>query len=340
LAWRFRARLAVATGLVLLCFLLAVGFKEYAFALAPLGGLVAVCFAPRRKWLSAAVIGGAACIAIIVIIIIRRYVVPGVYQRGFEYILLTPKQVAQNFTVMATGLLFFGDSVWVCVHWGRPVAALVGLVMLLSASVIGAGIMLAARRGWGADLPLDRSPRRWIAFLFLSFVAASFPVWIMFHVSEMYLPQIIVPLALLCGIAADGYRKARKMVTVPIFALALAALVSSIWTIRAKVAGLRGVGDRAAAQIEQILSFLPPDAHDKRIAILFDSSQLPPRRTYAVYRMGDEVLLVHESVLDWPRPGKHLTLTSKTDEPLADPDKYDLILRWDAQEGRFAKSGP
>src|SRR5207248_4449036 len=134
----------------------------------------------------------------------------------------------------------------------------------------------------------------------------------------------------LCGLVADGYQKKRRPVPLFAGAILLAALCSSIWTIRIKIAGLRDVGDRAAAQIQQIISFLPPDAHDKRIAILFDSAQLPPRRTYAVYRMGDEVLLVHESVLDWPRPGSNLKLKSLTDQPLSDPQNYDLILRWDA----------
>jgi hypothetical protein len=342
-AWRWRARLSGATALVLLCFQLAVGFKEYAFAMAPLSALVALCFAPpSRRWLSAIVLGGAVSIAILVMIIIRHYVVPlsnvGT-QRGFEYILLTPRQIAQNFAVLGTGLLFFGNSIWVYVHQSARVLALVAVFVLVSASVIAGGVILRLRQN---ALPgaAQISMRRWVAFLLLSFVAASFPVWIMFHVSEMYLPPMIVPLALLGGIASDGYRRARKMVTVPIFVIALVGLVSSLWTIRIKIAGLRDVGDRAAAQIEQILSFLPPDAHDKRIAILFDSSQLPPRRTYAVYRMGDEVLLVHEIVLEWPRSGKNLKLTSKTDELLANPQDYDLILRWDAPSQRFIKVSP
>ena len=49
----------------------------------------------------------------------------------------------------------------------------------------------------------------------------------------------------------------------------------------------------------------------------------------------DEVLLVHEIVLEWPRPGSNRKLTSKTDEPIANPQEYDLILRWDAPSRHF-----
>jgi hypothetical protein len=154
----------------------------------------------------------------------------------------------------------------------------------------------------------------------------------------MYLPPIVMPLALLAGMAADGYRRStNRTLQIAATSVLLAIVIGSMITIRSKVAGLRDVGHRAADQIAQILSFLPADAHDKRIAILFDSSQLPPRRTYAVYRMGDEILLVHEIALEWPRPGKNLRLTSKTDEPLADPQAYDLILRWDAKAQHFER---
>ena len=53
------------------------------------------------------------------------------------------------------------------------------------------------------------------------------------------------------------------------------------------------------------------------------------------FQDGDEVLLVHESVLDWPCPGRNLKLKSLTDQPLVDPQNYDLILRWDARRQRF-----
>src|SRR5947207_15239705 len=125
----------------------------------------------------------------------------------------------------------------------------------------------------------------------------------------MYLPPTVVPLALLCGMAGDAYRPATKKVTVPILVIALVGLISSIWTIRVKIDGLRDVGDRAAAQIDQILAFLSPDARDRRIALIFDPDQLPPPpRTYSVYRMGDEMLLVHPTVLEWPRPGMNLRI--------------------------------
>src|SRR5207247_3281024 len=104
-AWRFRDSLSVGILLALLCFAVGVGFKEYAFAIAPLTAWALLCFSSRRRWIGAIAMGGAVSIAILAIILIRQHVVPlsdvGT-RRGFEYILLTPRQIAQNFVVMAT----------------------------------------------------------------------------------------------------------------------------------------------------------------------------------------------------------------------------------------------
>jgi hypothetical protein len=338
-AYRFRDCLDRQLPLVLMLFVLAVGFKEYAFAMAPLCAWVAICFSPRRRFLRAAIVGGAVCLAIVAILIIRQYVVPlsdvGTH-RGFEYILLTPRQILLNFAILATGALFFGNSIFVYVHQSPAIFAMVALAVLLAGAVIAIGLLRYARQD-RLDVPREREPARWIIFLLGSLLAGTFPIWIMFHVSEMYLPPIILPLALLCGLSADGYRQATTKARAVVALLAIVALISSLLTIRVKIDGLHDVGDRAAEQIRQILSYLPPDASDKKIAILFDTASLPARRTYAVYRMGDEVLLVHAGVLEWPRPEKNLRLTSLTNEPLPNPEQYDLILHWNNQARRFEK---
>src|SRR5262249_4136224 len=146
-AWRFRDRPRVAGALVLLCFFAAVGFKEYAFAMAPLSALVMLWFSPRRPWLDAIAMGLAVSIAILAILVIRQYAVPltAITNRGFEYILLTPRQVATNFAILATGSLFFGNSIWVFVHESASVLAIVALALLIAASVITLGLRLRIR---------------------------------------------------------------------------------------------------------------------------------------------------------------------------------------------------
>src|SRR4029079_8514614 len=119
--------------------------------------------------------------------------------RGFEYILLTPRQILLNFAILATGALFFGNSIFVYVHQSPAIFAMVALAVLLAGAVIAIGLLRYARQD-RLDVPREREPARWIIFLLGSLLAGTFPIWIMFHVSEMYLPPIILPLALLCGL--------------------------------------------------------------------------------------------------------------------------------------------
>ena len=39
-----------------------------------------------------------------------------------------------------------------------------------------------------------------------------------------------------------------------------------------------------------------------KVAVIFDPTKLPVRRTYAVYRMGDDSLVVQEPAFDWLVP--------------------------------------
>jgi hypothetical protein len=200
--------------------------------------------------------------------------------------------------------------------------------------VIAVGIFKRLRAD--ADPKPNDGAGRWIVFLLVSFIASTFPANVMFHVSEMYLVPAMLPLALLCGMSADGWRRARTPLRFAACAIAILALLSSAWTAHQKVAGLVDVGDRAERQIQQVLSMLPPDAHDLKIALLFDLDRLPPRRTYAVYRMGDEILLVHPMVFDWMVPQRHLTLAAfGTSNPDYHADQYDVTFIWDPESQSF-----
>jgi hypothetical protein len=115
--------------------------------------------------------------------------------------------------------------------------------------------------------------------------------------------------------------------------------VTSILAIRAKVAGLVDVGRRAEDQIKQVLSFLPPDAQDKTIAVRYLQSGRRPRDLYAVFRMPDSMVLIHRNVLDWPRPYANLRLdvAEVPDFGSVDVSTYDLALGWDAKQQRFRR---
>ena len=116
------------------------------------------------------------------------------------------------------------------------------------------------------------------------------------------------------------------------------AFAFSIVTIRHKIAGLVEVGERADAQLKQVLTFVPPNAQNKRIMLLFERDELPPRRTYSVFRMGDEILLVHEPTLEWYRPGhRHVLQSIVVDDPATfDRTGWDVVLMWDAKTQRFS----
>ena len=339
--WRWREKTVIASTIAaLVCFIVASGFKEYAFGLVPLAALTIACFWNKRRWKVGLIVIAALLAAVVAILLLRQVVIPPGYERGYNYIHLTPVQIIENIAILATGLLFFGNSIWVFVNWSLPVAAIVGVSCLTALIVITAGIALRLRSERTEHDPQPMG--RWVIFMLLSFFAASFPITIMFHVSEMYVPPIVPPLALLIGLAADGLAAARSnTIRFTVAALAALALATSLVAIHRKVEGLLDVGDRAQKQLDQIIAMLGPNPHDKKVAVLFDSRDLPPRRTYAVFRMGDEILLVHPMVFEWPLPGRHIVLgASLVDDPLEHPEQYDLILHWDVANQRFVKNAP
>ena len=336
-AFVYRDRLGIAVPATLVCFLLAAGWKEYSFATVPLATWTLLCFSPpKARWLRAAVMFVCTCVVFALILVVRQRAMPGGYGavKGSTYLSLSPRQWVENAALMCTGLLFFGNSVWVFVHQSLAVFAIVGASVFIAALVIAVGIFHRLRTD--ADPKPNDGAARWIVFLLVSFIASTFPANVMFHVSEMYLVPAMLPMALLCGMSADGWLRIRAPLRFVAWVIAIVALLSSAWTVHQKVAGLVDVGDRADRQIQQVLSLLPPDAHDLKIALLFDLDRLPPRRTYAVYRMGDEILLVHPMVFDWIVPQRHLTLAAfPTSNPDYHADQYDITFIWDPQSESF-----
>jgi hypothetical protein len=206
------------------------------------------------------------------------------------------------------------------------VLALVGVACLTALLLIGVGLY---RRG----------PDRWMTFMLIGLAIASFPTILLYHVSEMYVPPMLLPFALLCAMAADAWMSAARPMRFALGAIATIALISSIATIHHKVAGLIDVGERADAQLKQVLTFIPSDAHAVRIMLLFKRDELPPKRTYSVFRMGDEILLVHEPTIEWYRPGQgHILQSEVVDDPATfDKSKWSLVLLWHSETQSFTK---
>jgi hypothetical protein len=344
----FRNRISIALPLAILCFALSAGWKEYSFAIVPLATWTIFCFSPTHRWRKAIIMGAGLSAVFVAILILRQYAMPKGYGEihGADYLALNPIQWIENFAVIATGLIFFGDSIWVYVHQSPIVLAMVAACMAIAVAAIAGGVICRLRQLEPSDPIGDAaspasSTRLWLLFLAGSFIAASFPENVIFHESEMYLTPLLLPLALLCGISAEGWLRRATTWRFVAAGIAMLALISSLVTIYIKVEGLRDVGQRAEDQARQIIALLPPDAHNLKVCVVFDGKELPPRRTYAVYRMGDEVLLVHAMALDWFVPERHLILGSYLlDDPEFHPQDWDVLLKWNYAKKQFERTNP
>lgn len=338
-AWflcRWRDRLAIALPASLACFVIGLGFKENLYALAALSVLTVIWFWEKRPRRNATLVGAAFVITATGMILLRLLVIRGGLAPGGEMIRLQPAQIAENTALFATGLLFVGNSVWVFVHRSPAVLAIAALSCLAALGLVGGGIVMRLT-GQEAEIQPDRSPRKWPAFLLFGLAIASFPTILLYHVSEMYVPPMLLPFALLCGLAADGFARAGAPARALATTASIVALASSLFTIRAKIDGLVDVGTRAQRQLQQIVSLLPADAKDMTVAIRFLRSDRKPRDLYAVFRMPDHLLLVHRNVLEWARPHRGLVLDADTVDSFSevDPSRFDLTLGWNASERKF-----
>jgi hypothetical protein len=346
LEWRDRPVAALIAAAA--CFVAGTLFKEYAFALLPLSVLTVTCFWSRRRVAYAVAFAVAMGVLLVLAIAVRKFTVPPdpLAQGGWGYVAPDPltlaKNVVRNAGLLAGGLLFFGNSIWAYVNQSPTTLTVVGVSVIAMIAFVTCGAALRLREptepaaGATPGDPTNSYPR-WLVYLLFTFATASFPAVLTNRVSEMYVPPLVLPFALLCGFAADGFVRASVPVRALASTAAAVALVSSILTIRAKIDGLVDVGRRAERQIEQILSFLPPDATDKTVAVRYLLSDRRSRDLYAVFRMPDHLLLVHRNVLHWPRPYKGLVLDAETVQSFdeLDPGRYDVALGWDSEKQQF-----
>lgn len=339
--WKYRDRLFLATILALACFAFGVLYKEYAFALVPNTALVMLCFRKKRRWFAAFSMGGIVLLALAAILFVRRYTVPEGYGGGWGYILLDASQIPQNMVMLLASVFLFVNTLWIFLHPDALGFGLCGVAILIAAATIAYGVWqridpVAPAERKDAD-DCQASVARWVVFLLLSFITASFPITIMSHVSEMYVPPIVPPMILLAAIGVDGYRRCGIAARSIAGTVALAAMVLSIVAIHQKLQGLKHVGDLAESQINQILSYLAPDVHDKTIDLVFDKDDSGENDTYAVFRMGENMVLVHPTVLDWPEPKRNLRIKViyQINPETYENDTADIILRWRFEEKKF-----
>ena len=350
----FRERIWLAVIVNLLCFAIGIGFKEATFAMVPLSAGTAFWFGGYSRWRAALVMAGALVGASLLIMVVRHNTIVATEAgKGFGYFRFRPAQLVENAVVLITGVLFFGNSLWVFLNRSPMVLAIVAASALGAVLFVAGGMWFLTRKGLG-DEPrgTDATPhagarheiagfplRWWLSYFALTFLAASFPANIMYHVSEMYVPPIVLPFALLCGLATAGWAWSPKPLRLAASAGAVAAVVVAVLAVQDKVRGMVDVGRSADARLRQIASFVPPDLRHGKVLLLYRDADLPPKRTYAVFRIGDELIVDSEYLLEWALPGRgHRVTTRVVPAPdMLDVSGFDLALIWDARAGTYRR---
>jgi hypothetical protein len=241
--------------------------------------------------------------------------------------------------MLGTSVLFMGNTISVYVH--TSMGALVALA--ISIAVMGA-MLLAGLVTWYQHSRVAAetvSAGQLFEFLGLALPASFVPMIFMKHVSEIYASAIVIPLALYIGYAAAGWlrwTRPRFVVVLLTFALHIAWACTSV---TAKVADRIETGQRAEAQLHALLRWIPGDARGLRVALVFVESELPPRRTYSVFRVGDDHLIQPGvsalAALQWVRPAEnieihHLIVQNRSEVQAKD---FGLVLYWNPRVREF-----
>jgi hypothetical protein len=350
---RFREHFALGLLLAAVCMVCGSLYKEYAFGLIPLGAWTALVFAPsfslRRGIVRAFIIGLVLLTLMIISLIVRRHLGtssddPRLPELSVDMV----KMIARNAVLLATATFYTGNTIWVYVKQ-TPLAfawVIVNIGSVIALLLIGLRMRLRRDRTERvhADTPAehaaDITPLRWVVFLTVSFVCASFPAnMIPYEVSEMYATGVILPLALLCGLAADGFMRCRPPVRAIAGTLLIAHVVVACFAIHAKVHGLRDVGDMADRHLDEVIALLPDDARDVTVTIVFVNADLDPRRTYSAFRMGPDVGMMNPRALNYRLPGRGLVVDRIYVDALNEVDlpALDVVMRWNADTGRFER---
>jgi hypothetical protein len=332
LVYRFRENLLASCLLVAVCFMIGGVTKEYTFSLVLLAAWTCYHFTGKHGLKRAVVIGCVLMVCFVLLMFVRHHTMVAADQRGLVFVSVNPGQWASNLTMFFVGLFLPGNTVWIFLNRFSPLMLVsIPMIAILCGVVFGGAWKCWEEKGSRHD---------WINYLVIATVLAMFPMIIMEHVSEMYLPPLLVPFALICGIAADGWRRYSVPMQVTIGVICLAMLGNSVWAIEEKLAGMRLVGDRTDMQLDKLLAVLPRDAKDAKICLAYNTFGMRANRHYSVFAMGDEIMLVHDEALDWKAPERKLAIDTfpNSSEPPPDDAKFDYYVVWDHRNNEMRLS--
>jgi hypothetical protein len=347
-AWclfRLRQRPAAGLAAALPIFVAAILMKEYAYGLVPLGALTVFWFRERGRLGAGAAVGVVLGLVLVALMAARLFTSPDdAAGASVQLPRLSVLNIPYNLGLYAAGLLLPVNTAWVFTHRGDP--------LVLGAAAASAGVVVALLAGglwWRVARDREAgvvavgnvaSAGWWVLFLALAAPAASFPNNVLDRVSENYTSAPLIVLALATGLAADGWRSAGRVWRRGAGVVAAGILVLGVATARAKMEQVRAAGELAHDQMRQILAFLPEEARDLRIALVYLAADVR-KPAYSVYVLPDDVAACPPIGLDWLRPRRNLRTTAVVvDRPEeADVTGYDLALLWDAKARAYRPIG-
>ncbi len=303
-----------------LCFVAGLTCKEYIFSLVPLGAWSALVF--RRRWRPALITGAVLSTLFLVHLPLRSLVMATGSDASAHMIVLSPASLVKNAMLAVGGLTFVGDTVWLFLNRGPLSFAIAGASMLLAVAWLATGLRCA--------------DKRWTAFLLVGLAIVMFPA-LLHHknFAEKYLCPLLLPFALMTGLAFQTWQKSRFRV-VGFSALLLACVAASAADLR-KNADMRAAGEFAEKQCLQVLELLGPNANHRRALLVFEPEDVATQPRYSIFRFGDDSYVMGPTPFTWWRPEADL----KADVRVADQisgdtfTKYDLVARWDAESETF-----
>lgn len=348
-------RLSVAT--LASCIILAFGLgcKEYALAQVPMAVLTLLCFRRHDSWRSRAI--SLTCVAGMAVAYFPIRLLVGADLTGqssggtglrqantinvafgtTEGLSHNPLRWAVNLLGTWVGLLFPGNSVNVYLNQRPTVLLIVGLVVLGTALLLLLGLCIA--RGdqvasHGSSKGFSKTGWRLPLYLFASVPAATVPVNMLGHPSEMRITAAILPMAVLAGLAGERFAQRRGNWQ------KIALLFLAAWSVIAartnwqKIEMLRQMGDRASAGLASINDLLPSDLDGKRVALVYLNPETD-RRYYSVFA-GD----YHQAIgfpFAWLRYGQRVETTKLLVDSAGDVNlnDHDYVLLWQKSRRRF-----
>jgi hypothetical protein len=191
-----------------------------------------------------------------------------------------------------------------------------------------------AGRGSQTIFPAGTDPPRHLGFLGAAFAVSFFPMFLMKHISEIYLSAVILALALLIGLSAQGWTTVSRPLRYLALLLAGSQLLLAANAIQGKVAGIKDAGERTEAMMQQLLEHLPNDGLTKRVAMVFSKEKAAGSKGYSIFAMPDDELIMQgwgTFAMRWFRPDRdiRLDLLVVTDPSTVDFKPYDLVLFWE-----------